>query len=138
MNPNTILVDIDGTIALRKDRGPFEWDRVGEDIPNYAIIELVLALHNARYEIVFISGRSSICRNATNIWLSQHVPIPHQLIMRNDGDYRPDEIIKKELVETYFPDLSLILFVIDDRTKVVNMWRKGLGLVCLQVNEGNF
>jgi len=133
-----VLVDIDGTVAIRKDRGPYEWDRVGEDVPNQAIIELVMALHNAGHKIVFISGRSTICRNTTLVWLSENIPIPHQLIMRKDNDFRPDEIIKRELVEANFSDLSQILLVIDDRSKVVNMWRKDLGLTCLQVSEGNF
>jgi predicted kinase len=35
------LVDVDGTLALMGDRGPFEWHRVGEDTPNLPVLELV-------------------------------------------------------------------------------------------------
>ena len=138
MSPNVVLVDIDGTVATRGERGPYEWGRVSEDSPNYAVIKVVLALQNAGYEIVFITGRSEECRNDTKIWLSKNVSVPQKLFMREKRDFRPDEIIKKELVTHNFPDTSLILLVIDDRTKVVKMWRHELGLTCLQVGEGNF
>ena len=138
MTPRIVLVDIDGTVAIRGERGPYEWGRVGEDKPNNAVISLVRALHQAGNDITFISGRSSICRHATSNWLSMHVLKNYELIMREDNDFRPDEIIKKELVETNFSDLSQILLVIDDRTKVVKMWRHTLGLTCIQVNDGDF
>lgn len=138
MTPRIVLVDIDGTVAIRGERGPYEWGRVGEDKPNNAVISLVRALHQAGNDITFISGRSSICRHATSNWLSMHVLKNYELIMREDNDFRPDEIIKKELVETNFSDLSQILLVIDDRTKVVKMWRQTLGLTCIQVNDGDF
>jgi hypothetical protein len=138
MSPNVVLVDIDGTVAIRGERGPYEWRRVGEDSPNYAVIKVVSALQSAGYEIVFLTGRSEECRNDTEIWLSKNVSVPQKLFMREKLDFRADEIIKKELVTHNFPDTSLILLVIDDRTKVVNMWRQELGLTCLQVGEGNF
>ena len=138
MNPKIVLVDIDGTVAIRGKRGPFEWDRVIEDLPNHAVVCLVRALHQAGNDIIFISGRSSICRQATFSWLSVNVLTPHQLIMREDNDTRPDDIVKKELALTNFPDLSQILLVIDDRTKVVKMWRHTLGLTCVQVDDGDF
>ena len=138
MSPHVVLVDIDGTVAVRGERGPYEWSRVGEDSPNSAVIKVVLALQNMGYEIVFISGRSEECRDETKKWLSRNVSARHKLFMREKHDFRPDEIIKKEIVSYHFPDTSLILLVIDDRTKVVNMWRHELGLTCLQAGEGNF
>ena len=30
----TWIVDIDGTVAIMGDRSPFDWARVGEDLPN--------------------------------------------------------------------------------------------------------
>jgi len=57
--------------------------------------------------------------------------------MRKDNDFRPDEEIKKEIYNNFIKDDYNIFFVLDDRTKVVNMWRS-LGLTCLQVADGNF
>lgn len=44
VKPKVWLVDIDGTVALRGERGPFDWDRVGEDKPNGPVIAVVRAL----------------------------------------------------------------------------------------------
>jgi hypothetical protein len=57
-----VLCDVDGTVALMGKgdparRGPFEWDRVGEDDPVGPIIALVDIFRTAGYEIVFVSGR---------------------------------------------------------------------------------
>ena len=57
--------------------------------------------------------------------------------MRQDDDYRFDEIIKEEIYTNNIKDNFKVLFVLDDRTKVVNMWRK-IGLTCLQVDNGDF
>jgi hypothetical protein len=56
--------------------------------------------------------------------------------MREDKDNRSDAIIKQEIFENNF-NKEDILCVIDDRQRVVDMWRS-LGLVCLQVDHGNF
>jgi hypothetical protein len=59
------------------------------------------------------------------------------LFMRGDDDYRPDEIVKRELYEENVLGNYDVVGVIDDRSKVVKMWRE-LGLTCLQVAEGAF
>ncbi len=51
--------------------------------------------------------------------------------MRPEKDYRPDYIIKEEILmqlkdEGFWPDL-----VIDDRQTVVDMWRRN-GIICLK------
>jgi len=57
--------------------------------------------------------------------------------MRSQGDTRPDEIVKREIYEEHIKPLYNVDFVLDDRNKVVKMWRS-LGLKVLQVAEGNF
>ena len=135
----TWLVDIDGTLALKGERGPYDWHRVGEDTPNEPVIEVVRALRKAGYGIVFVSGRMESCREDTVTWLNKHVfPVLGMLLMmRPDDDYRPDDVLKREIWETKLRDLFDVAGVIDDRARVVAMWRS-LGLTCLQVAEGNF
>ncbi len=49
--------------------------------------------------------------------------------MRRSGDNRPDEIVKKEILDTLLNKDSVIR-VYDDRPKVVRMWRaEGLEVV---------
>ena len=48
----------------------------------------------------------------------------------------PDEILKKHMLDT-FVDIDDVFLFVDDRQKVVDMWR-GLGLNTFQVAPGNF
>ena len=133
-----LVVDIDGTIALRNGREAFDWDHLDTDVPNAGVIELVRSVHNSGHQILFISGRHEKLRQPTQEWLDFHVLIPGQLLMRRNGDTRPDDVIKEEILLEYVSDLSEILAVLDDRNRVVRMWREKLNLLCLQVAEGNF
>lgn len=139
----TVIVDIDGTIALREGedaRGPFDYDRVAEDTPNLPVIAVVEALAAAGYQIVFLSGREAVdaCYTDTLIWLDTHLDLDHiELYMRAYEDHRQDAIIKRELYDAHLADRD-ILCVIDDRDQVVRMWRQDLGLTCMQVAYGDF
>lgn len=133
-----VICDIDGTLALSNGRGPFEWDRVGEDLPNEPVIEMVTALVCEGYAVILVSGRSNQCRDQTREWLNEHVPFTWDcpLYMRPDGDYRPDTELKRDIYGRYVAGLD-VLCVFDDRDQVVKMWRE-LGLTCLQVADGDF
>ncbi|MGW9346232.1 phosphatase domain-containing protein [Nocardiopsis flavescens] len=135
-----ILVDIDGTLALREGehaRGPFEWHRVGEDSPNTNVIEVVRRLAAGGLDVVYMSGRSDECRRETLAWLDGHVGVAGDLHMRRRGDFRSDDTVKRELYRRHVRDRADVLCVLDDRDKVVRMWRE-LGLTVLQVAEGDF
>jgi predicted kinase len=133
-----IIVDIDGTVAKMDGRGAFDWDRVGEDKPNSPIIDIVQRFATT-HTIIFMSGRDSVCREQTLVWLKDNVRLTHvHLFMRPEGDNRKDSIVKRELFDTNVRDKFHIDFVLDDRNQVVDMWRNDLGLTCLQVDWGDF
>ena len=50
--------------------------------------------------------------------------------------FMPDEILKKAMLDT-FVDINDVFLVVDDRQKVVDMWRD-LGLNTFQVAPGDF
>ncbi len=138
--PTAVIFDIDGTLALRREgdgeRGPFDWARVGEDLPNGPIIRLAQQL-SLTFNIIYMSGRDEVCRPQTVMWLESMGLAHGHLFMRTSGDYRKDSIVKKELYSSYVEPHYAVEFVVDDRDQVVKMWRE-LGLTCLQVAEGNF
>lgn len=149
----TWVVDIDGTLALKGDRSPFDWSRVGEDLPNIPVIRVVEALLYVGDNIVFMSGRMEQCRSDTAHWLNVNIDCCYvhprvgyprddhrgvsELFMRADGDYRPDTVVKLELFDNHVKDRYDVIGVIDDRASVCRQWRE-MGLTCLQVAEGNF
>ena len=144
-----IICDLDGTLAdishrehhAQGDRK--NWKRFFEGIPEDAIAEVVaniLKHYSKTHKIILVSGRPEHTRENTISWLRKHVPWlkPIHLFMRPDGDFRPDNIVKAEIYEDQIkPEHGEPFFVLDDRDKVVKMWREK-GLVCLQVAEGNF
>lgn len=140
--PKAILVDIDGTLAhmIPKEQGgrsPYDYDRVSEDIVDEVIRDVVWKYQEAGYKIIIMSGREDDCRDVTEQWLASNGITYDHLYMRAAGDSRNDAIVKRELFDAHVRYDYRIEFVLDDRDRVVEMWRAN-GLKVLQVAEGDF
>jgi predicted kinase len=137
----TYLIDLDGTLALRTERGPFEFKRVGEDNPNEPLIAMLQALEDSSdrklNQFVFLSGRPETCREETQQWLDNFVSVKGPLFMREAGDNRPDDVVKLEIFDREIRERYNVVGVFDDRNRVVAMWRS-LGLFVMQVADGDF
>ncbi len=151
MNNKTIIVDLDGTLALNSHRYHYidkskvikpNWETYFEecdkDRPNLPVIESIKALKAQGYFIYIFSARGDIVKGKTIKWLKKYdIPFDH-LTMREMNSYTPDEELKKSWLLSIYPNYQDdILCVFDDRDKVVKMWRS-LGLTCFQVAEGDF
>lgn len=135
--PKAVIFDTDGTLAEKNDRNAFDWDRVGEDTPRENVVMLSKMLKAAGYTIINVSGRDGVCMEATAKWYETH-GVPNDLhIQRDEGDQRPDYIIKEEKFWNEIAPFYNVCFVVDDRNSVVKMWRE-LGIECWQVQEGDF
>ena len=137
--PQCWIVDVDGTLALLGKRNPFSWRGVGQDKPNSPVIEIVRALAQspASPAIVLVSGRMEKARTLTQKWLERHQVPYERLYMRENQNFEPDEDLKRRIFQrVIFPHFEVV-GVLDDRDKVVAMWRS-LGLTCLQVAPGDF
>lgn len=144
-----IMVDLDGTLCDTSHRvhhvqsKPKNWDAFYAGMAEDEIISSVASvLHMARLaglHIVYLTGRPDNYRNLTEQWLQAHnlLPDDSSLIMRRAGDHRGDDIVKRELYEAEVEPMYDISFVLEDRTRVVGMWRD-LGLHCFQVADGDF
>src|ERR1700733_2903706 len=100
--PEAIIIDIDGTVALKGTRSPFDESRVHEDQPNRDVIDAVQVEIEAGRFPIFCSGRNDGCRIALPKWLHDHImaPLffsPFELFMRAEGDNRKDSVVKMEL-----------------------------------------
>jgi len=139
-----IIVDIDGTIADHYDengvqtREHHDYGQVINDRPIWSIINLVKIL-SITYDILVTTGRMdrSGVREDTTAWLEQYNVTFDKLIMREDRDFRPDNEAKLDLYEKHIKGQYDVEFVLDDRDRVVKMWREQ-GLKVLQVAEGDF
>lgn len=137
--PVAWIVDIDGTLSLHGSRDPYDWRLASADEPNRPVVLAVqaLAAHREVSAIIAVSGREEKSRRITAKWLTDWGVPYDELLMRADGDYRPDEVIKEEIYRQQLQHRFSIAAVIDDRDRVVRMWRR-IGLVCFQVAEGAF
>lgn len=140
--PRCILVDIDGTAAKIHNRSPFDWSNVGRDLPNTPVLNVVRAMRAAGYAVVFLSGRDSAARSETVRWLERYLGWSegpdYALFMRARNDMRKDSIVKRELFDAHIRGRYFVELVLDDRDQVVSLWRRELGLTCLQVDYGDF
>lgn len=103
------------------------------DTPIEPIAQLVHTLSKEHY-ILIVSGRPmDKCGIATEDWLYKFAIPVHHLFMRDNGDSRDDTIVKREIAELL--PLERVAYVIDDRPKVLRMWRE-LGLTTLAVGDG--
>lgn len=133
---NTYICDIDGTVANHKGiRGPFDEHLVFEDTP-LPTVEIIKSLIATGDRIIYFSGRTEACREDTIKWLTKHIDDSYpELYMRAIKDQRGDEIVKKEMYDTYIKDKYNVLGVFDDRLKVCRMWYS-LGLFVFNCNQG--
>lgn len=134
--PKAIIVDIDGTLAHMHDRSPYDPTLYHTDTLDGTIARLVLELADT-HQILVTSGRDAKYRPETVEWLRKHNVFYDQLFMRPEGDTRRDDVVKDELYETKIRGKWNVEFALDDRDRVVNMWR-AKGIKCLQVQPGNF
>ena len=149
---NKVIFDLDGTLALidkrrdvsTKSNGKLDWDKFFDpsniklDVPNPPVVKLAQMLAEDGFTIIIFSGRTDKTKFTTRSWLSNNRIPFHKLVMRDSkiNHYTPDDILKKDMLDKYI-DINDVFLVVDDRQKVVDMWRS-LGLTVFQVADGNF
>ena len=143
-----VVVDIDGTIAKVGDRLKYlqqekkDWDsfyeHCDEDEPIKDMLHLVYDLYRSYNHIVFCTGRRDSVRAKTEAWLSKYLGIEEYiLLMRPDGDFRHDTMVKPELLAQMNITPDRVYCVLEDCDSMVSRWRD-LGYRCLQVDRGDF
>jgi predicted kinase len=158
--PLAIICDLDGTLCnvdhrlhfVRKPEGQRkDWkgffEGMKDDTVNQWCASILRGLGDT-YKIVYCSGRPDNYRRTTEKWLADHnldsfyCPLfenseQSDLFMRNRNDQRQDDIVKEIILDFEILTRYIPIFMIDDRTQVVNMWRKR-GYTCLQCAPGDF
>lgn len=144
----TIIFDIDGTLADLNGREDFlhqekpDWksfnENMDKDLPNTPVVALYRTLYKSKeYEMILVSGRQERFRKVTETWLAWHEIPFDTLLMRSDDDNRHDSEVKQDILRELQAQGKEILFTVDDRQSVVDMWRAN-GITCLQCAKGDF
>lgn len=160
------IFDLDGTLAdithrlhyisigYRKDWDGF-FDACDDDKPVLPIIRLLKVLSSTGHHVCIWSGRSEKVRRKTIAWLNRQgiflnspgevrpgfsLDTPgtvQELRLRPEGDYRNDDILKREWLDEAKEQGKAPVLVFEDRGRVVDMWREQ-GIFCCQVAPGTF
>ncbi len=154
---DTIIFDIDGTLADVEHRRHFlsgakpAWgaffDEMVNDPPlrDVCLLAELLGDHplvnQGAIKLFLFSGRPETHRKETEEWLLTHARSYFQkaeaLLMRGEGDYRADTIVKKEMLRDIQAKGYEVRLVVDDRPSVCDMWRAE-GLTVLQHDSGEW
>lgn len=131
--PWAIVCDIDGTIAHTIDRSPYDESLVITDSVDTAVRSIV---ETTNLDVIFLSGRRESCREQTEEWLREHVSVSYELFMRRvpEDEGRNDAIVKLELFDRHIRGKYNVLYVLDDRQRVVEAWNS-IGLKVLQAHS---
>jgi phosphoserine phosphatase len=139
-----VVFDLDGTIAntdhrahlVDRAQGKPDWRAFyaacAHDTPHWHTVSVFRALRDAGHRVEIWSGRSKEVWQETQDWLRAYELQNTAIRMREDGDYTPDDVLKRSWLADGKPDL-----IFDDRAKVVAMWREE-GIPCFQVAPGDF
>jgi len=130
-----LVIDIDGTIANIDHRlhfaeeSPPDWDSffdpdiVSKDKPIARAQEALPKLIKKYGKPYFLTGRPDNLKNVTKTWLKKHFNLDsddYKLLMREEGDYKPSESVKKTIIERSLPKDGEFIFV-DDEIKNLDM-----------------
>lgn len=149
-----VVCDLDGTLANVEHRRPLvnpdtksidfkpHWakffrEMVNDDV-NLWCAELLYGM-SERYPIIYATGRPYEYYKETLDWLDSNcLRFPgDNIFFRPLKDHRKDNIIKEIILEFEIKPRYDILFVVDDRKQVVDMWRHH-GYTVLQCDNGDF
>lgn len=140
---DTIVIDMDGTLANVDGRRHHvtgkhrDYDAFHAGIPDDPVngwcSMLMEAMIKFHVRVVIVSARPKKTEADTLQWLGSRGVYFHELfILRPDGDSTPDQELKRAWLKSYGNER--ILFVVDDRSKVVKMWREE-GITALQCDD---
>ena len=134
-----IICDLDGTLSLfdKEKKNPYDRDFENDEV-NEKVLFILKSwdYFNPKGSIHFLSGRNDKFKDQTLEFLNKHlVGVHYNLVMRKDGDFRKDVIVKEEMYNNWIKDKYTVDFVIDDRLQVCRLWYS-LGLFVFNVNQG--
>lgn len=134
-----IICDLDGTLFL----DPSGQHRYERDFENDIVIPQTwdLLKRYPKHGMLFITGRKEKFHYPTDkaLWkigFDIEFNSSVKLFMRSNHDDRSDEIVKKEIYQKNIAGRYEIDFVLENRPRVVRMWRD-LGLFVFEVNQLN-
>lgn len=128
-----VVFDVDGTLcdvsSVRHlldadDAGRFDRFHLASAAcpPNGDVVAAAMAASAGGAAVIVVTGRMGRYRGLTQLWLDRH-DVPWDLLLtRADNDYRPDDVVKRELLREIRGRGYEVVRAWDDRPSVIGMW----------------
>lgn len=83
------------------------------------------------FRVIQLTARSERYRASTSWWIADNRVPSDGLYMRQNNDYRPDYVIKREIVDRLLKSYDIVK-AFDDNPSVVSLWHE-YGIPCVVV-----
>lgn len=146
MKPKTIVFDMDGTLvdvsSIRHlvQGGPQnnykkDFDAFHRESVNCPAIKWVAAAARDAagmgFRVIQVTARQAKYYAPTAWWIAENFIPSDGLFMRTTGDFRPDYIVKREILDRLFKRYDIVK-AYDDNPNVVKLWSQ-YGIPCIVV-----
>jgi len=136
LKEDVIIFDIDGTLAHKVKRSAYDWKLVGKDTVDSPTAKVMNMLKSSGAKVIICTGRDGIALYETKKWLDKNNMDYDEIFIREEGNMKPDWLIKEEMWREIAKDYHIV-GMFDDRLQVVRRARS-LGLKVFNVEYGNF
>lgn len=140
---SVLVVDLDGTLAIKGNRSPYDLSKVGIDTIDHKVSAFVTDLvHRQGKSLAVLTGRDELCYTDTVDWLHKYTVFDidkDYIFMRPTKNNKSDWLVKGRMILDYLENnpQDSIYMILDDRQQVVNVW-SNMGFNVWQVNQHNF
>jgi len=105
--------------------------------PNVDVVEAAKADHAAGRKVLIVTAREEVYAFHTMFWLRFQGVEFDQLYMRRKKDYRPDNIIKSEILDIIRADGYNVVRAYDDNPSIWEVWEQN-GIETIRVQGFGF
>jgi hypothetical protein len=93
--------------------------------PNDHVVQAAVEAYEAGLTLLIVTARVKRYWPETQFWLRHNLPVPYEKIyMRADGDFRPDGVVKLEILDMIKQDGYNVIHAWDDNPVVIDVWRR--------------
>ncbi len=131
---DAVIFDMDGTLCdvtttrhfvEGKERDFDAFHAASMDCPSHAnVVDGLRQAQRDGYSILIVTARSAKWRDYTIKWLDKLDITFDRFYMRIEGDFRPDYVMKKDILKQILADGYRPIHAWDDNRKVIEVWRE--------------
>lgn len=129
---DAVIFDFDGTLANTSSLLHL-LDEPGRDYHRYHVesihspahewvVERARIAHQWGMKVLIVTARISTYNRETVQWLENNRVPFEKIYMREAGDFRPDGVVKREILDMIDADGYLVLHAWEDNPQVIEVW----------------